>query len=62
VRLLFGQQLHGLYQANKALAYNEALDYVLIQLNDDGDFKNRKIVIAEALLDSVIKECFYKRL
>ncbi len=43
--------------ANKALAYNEALDYVLIQLNDDGDFKNRKIVIAQALLESVIKEC-----
>ncbi|MDA9667336.1 isoleucine--tRNA ligase [Candidatus Pelagibacter sp.] len=43
--------------ANKALAYNEALDYVLIQLNDDGDFKNRKIVVAKALLDSVIKEC-----
>ena len=43
--------------ANKALAYNEALDYVLIQLNDDNDFKNRKIVIAEALLDSVIKDC-----
>ncbi len=46
--------------ANKALAYNEALDYVLIQLNIDGDFKNRKIVIAEALLDSVIKECSIK--
>jgi isoleucyl-tRNA synthetase len=46
--------------ANKALAYNESLDYVLIQLNDDGDFKNRKIVIAEALLDSVIKECSVK--
>jgi isoleucyl-tRNA synthetase len=46
--------------ANKALAYNESLDYVLIQLNDDGDFKNRKIVIAEALLDSVIKECSIK--
>jgi isoleucyl-tRNA synthetase len=45
--------------ANKALAYNEALDYVLIKLNDD-DFKNRKIVIAEALLDSVIKECSIK--
>jgi isoleucyl-tRNA synthetase len=43
--------------ANKALAYNETLDYVLIQLNDDGAFKNRKIVIAEALLESVIKEC-----
>ncbi|MDA8778542.1 isoleucine--tRNA ligase [Candidatus Pelagibacter bacterium] len=46
--------------ANKALAYNEALDYALVQLNDDGDFKNRKIVIAEALLDSVIKECSIK--
>ena len=46
--------------ANKALAYNEALDYVLIQLNDDGDFKDRKIVIAQALLDSVIKECSIK--
>jgi isoleucyl-tRNA synthetase len=46
--------------ANKALAYNEALDYILVQLNDDGDFKNRKIVIAEALLDSVIKECSIK--
>ena len=46
--------------ANKALAYNEALDYVLIQLNDDGDFRNRKIVIAQALLDSVLKECSIK--
>ena len=46
--------------ANKALAYNEALDYVLIQLNDEGDFKDRKIVIAQALLDSVIKECSIK--
>ncbi|MDA9681288.1 isoleucine--tRNA ligase, partial [Candidatus Pelagibacter sp.] len=46
--------------ANKALAYNEALDYVLIELNDDGDFKNRKIVIAEALLESVIKDSSIK--
>jgi isoleucyl-tRNA synthetase len=46
--------------ANKALAYNEALEYLLIQINDDGDFKNRKIVIAEALLESVIKECEIK--
>jgi len=43
--------------ANKALAYNEALDYLIIELDDDGDFKNRKIVIAEALLESVIKDC-----
>ncbi len=46
--------------ANRALAYNEALDYVLLQLNDNGDFKNRKIIVAEALLTSVIEECKIK--
>ena len=46
--------------ANKALAYNESLDYLLIQINDDGDFKDKKIIIAEALLESVIKECDIK--
>ncbi len=46
--------------ANRALAYNESLDYVLLQLNDDGDFKNRKIIVAEALLKSVIDECKVK--
>ena len=43
--------------ANKALAYNESLDYSLIEIKDDGKFKNKKIVIAEALLNSVIKDC-----
>ena len=43
--------------ANKALAFNEVLDYLIIQINDEGDFKNKKIVIAESLLDSVIKDC-----
>ena len=43
--------------ANKALAYNESLDYIILEINDEGDFKNRKIVIADALLESVIKEC-----
>jgi isoleucyl-tRNA synthetase len=46
--------------ANKALAYNEALDYVLIELNDEGDFKDKKIVIAQELLNSVIKDCSIK--
>ena len=46
--------------ANKALAYNESLDYLLIQLNDNGDFKNRKVVIAEALLESILQECTIK--
>ena len=43
--------------ANKALAYNDALDYLLIEINDNGDFKSKKIVVAEALIDSVIKDC-----
>ena len=46
--------------ANKALAYNESLDYLLISIDDDGDFKNEKIVVAEALLESVIKNCEIK--
>ncbi|MDC0167715.1 isoleucine--tRNA ligase [Candidatus Pelagibacter sp.] len=46
--------------ANRALAYNEALDYVQLELNDDGDFKNKKIIVAEALLQSVINDCKIK--
>ena len=46
--------------ANKALAYNESLDYLLIEIRDEGDFKNKKIVIAEALLESVVKDCEIK--
>ncbi len=46
--------------ANKALAYNESLDYLKIQVHDEGNFKNKKIVIAEALLDSVLKDCEIK--
>jgi isoleucyl-tRNA synthetase len=42
--------------ANKALAYNQSLEYILIQINDE-EFKGKKIVIAEALKDSVIKDC-----
>ncbi len=43
--------------ANKALAFNQSLDYSILEINDDGDFKNRKIVIAEDLIESVVKEC-----
>ena len=42
--------------ANKALAYNESLDYLLIEINDNGDFKKKKIVIADALIDTVVKD------
>ena len=43
--------------ANKALAYNSGLDYLLIEITDSGDFKSKKIVVAEALVESVIKDC-----
>ena len=43
--------------ANKALAYNESLDYLLVELNDEGDFKNKKIIVADLLLKSVIEDC-----
>ncbi len=43
--------------ANKALAFNKNLDYCLIQIQDEGDYKNKKIVVAKELLNSVIKDC-----
>ena len=46
--------------ANKALAYNENLVYQIIELNDENEFKNRKIVVAKELLESVIKDCDIK--
>jgi len=46
----------GTIPANKAQAYNESLDYIILEINDEGDFKNRKIVIADALVESVVKE------
>ena len=46
--------------ANKALAYNENLVYQIIELNDENEFKNRKIVVAKELLENVIKDCDIK--
>ena len=46
--------------ANKALAYNESLDYLLVELNDEGEFKNKKIIVADALLESVVENCKIK--
>ncbi len=46
--------------ANKALAYNKNLNYSVIQIADEGDFKDKKLVVAEKLINSVIKECGIK--
>ena len=44
--------------ANKALAYNENLDYSIVEIDSALEsFGNKKIVIATQLLDQVFKEC-----
>ncbi len=47
--------------ANKALAYNQSLKYLIIEIEDDGDFKGKKIILAKDLLDSLINECEIKK-
>ena len=47
--------------ANKALAYNKDISYQIIKIEDDGNFKNKKIVIAHDLLEQVLKECEIKK-
>ena len=47
--------------ANRALAFNESLEYSVVQIGDEpADFKNQKIVVASELLKTVVKECEIK--
>jgi isoleucyl-tRNA synthetase len=43
--------------ANKALAFNSAIEYSLVEISDLEDFKEKKIVVATNLLDSIVKSC-----
>ena len=43
--------------ANKALAYNENLQYLILEINGQHDFEKRKIVISKDLLENVLKNC-----
>jgi len=43
--------------ANRALAYNNSIDYSLVEINELETFKEKKIVIASNLMDSVFKSC-----
>ena len=47
--------------ANRALAYNQNLQYVIVQIEDETDFKDKKIIVAEKLLSSLIKDCEIKK-
>ena len=46
--------------ANKALAFNNSLKYIVVEINDQSDFYKRKIILAKDLLQNVIKECEIK--
>ncbi|MDC0513379.1 isoleucine--tRNA ligase [Pelagibacteraceae bacterium] len=43
--------------ANRALAFNNAIEYSLIEISDLENFKEKKIVVASKLLESIIKSC-----
>ena len=47
--------------ANKALAFNSSLEYVVVEIEKLDYFKDNKIVVATQLLDSVIKSCNIKK-
>ena len=47
--------------ANKALAYNKNLKYVIAKIEDETDFKDKKIVVAEDLLKSIVENCKIKK-
>jgi len=47
--------------ANRALAYNENLKYAIINIEDQTDFKDKKIVVAEDLLKSILENCKIKK-
>ena len=43
--------------ANKALAFNSSIEYALVEISDLENFKEKKIVVATNLLDSIVKSC-----
>jgi len=43
--------------ANRALAFNSAIEYSLVEIDNLENFKEKKIVVAANLLDSIIKSC-----
>ena len=47
--------------ANKALAFNENLNYSILKIQDNNHFNNRKIVVAKDLIKSVVEDCKIKK-
>ena len=46
--------------ANKALAFNKNIEYAVLEIDDLEHFKEKKIVVAKNLINSVIKDCGIK--
>ena len=46
--------------ANKALAFNNNIEYSVLEIDDLEYFKDKKIVVAKNLINSIIKECNIK--
>jgi isoleucyl-tRNA synthetase len=46
--------------ANKALAFNNSIEYSVLEIDDLEHFKDKKIVVAKNLVNSIIKECDIK--
>jgi isoleucyl-tRNA synthetase len=47
--------------ANRALAFNSSIEYSLVEINSLENFKEKKIVVATNLLDSIVKACGIKK-
>ena len=43
--------------ANRALAFNSSIEYSLIEISELENFKEKKIVVATNLLESIVKSC-----
>ena len=43
--------------ANKALAFNSGLEYSVLEISNTENFKEKKIIVATKLIESVIKSC-----
>ena len=47
--------------ANKALAFNNSLDYSVLEISSLENFKEKKIIVAKDLVNSVIESCDIKK-
>ena len=43
--------------ANKALAFNSSIEYSLVEINELDYFKDKKIIVATNLIESIVKSC-----